>query len=114
VLDVDSSVFTGDPLVTVYYLPGTTGWEQTVGGVPAVLWNPVIQTLDGNFGVQSNQFGFNITGNTNIPIVIESSTSLGTSPWVQLQSSTLTNGALLFADAQWTNYPSRLYRIRST
>jgi hypothetical protein len=39
------------------------------------LWgggNPQIQTADGGFGVRSNQFGFNITGNTNIPVVVES------------------------------------------
>ena len=33
----------------------------------AVLWNPLIQTSDGSFGVQNNQFGFNITGTPNIP-----------------------------------------------
>ena len=44
-------------------------------GVPAVLWNPLIQTGDGSFGVQNNQFGFNITGTANIPIVVEACTN---------------------------------------
>ncbi|SPE58148.1 hypothetical protein SBV1_2720012 [Verrucomicrobia bacterium] len=35
-----SSVFTGDNNATVYYLPGTTGWGPTFGGLPTVLGNP--------------------------------------------------------------------------
>jgi len=34
-----SAVFNGDNNATVYYLPGTTGWGTTFGGLPAVLWN---------------------------------------------------------------------------
>jgi hypothetical protein len=30
--------FGGDNNLTVYYLPGTTGWSSTLGGRPAVLW----------------------------------------------------------------------------
>ena len=56
---------------TVYYLPGTTGWSSTFAGGPAILWNPVIQTGDGSFGVQNNQFGFNITGTNNFTFVVE-------------------------------------------
>ena len=28
-------------------------------------------------------------------------------------SGTLTNGSIYFSDAAWTNYPARIYRIRS-
>jgi hypothetical protein len=38
--NVGSQLFAGDNRVTVYYLPGTTGWGTTFGGRPAVLWNP--------------------------------------------------------------------------
>jgi hypothetical protein len=37
-----SSVFSGDSNATVCYLPGTTGWGPTFGGLPAVLWNPPV------------------------------------------------------------------------
>jgi len=77
-----------------------------------MLWNPAPQS-DGNLGVRQNRFGFNIAGTPNIPLVIEASTDLGAGVWVALQSSTLTNGLNYFSDAQWTNYPSRFYRIRS-
>ena len=98
--------------VTVYYLPGTTGWGTTFDGLPTALWNPQAQTGDANFGVQSNLFGFNITGTTNIPIVVEACTNLG-GAWIPLQSVSLTNGCFFFSDPQWTNYPGRFYRLRS-
>jgi hypothetical protein len=52
-------MFMSDP-TTVYYLPGATGWSSTFGGAPVVMWNPAIQTDDGGFGAENNQFGFNI------------------------------------------------------
>ena len=36
---LDFSVFGGDP-VTLYYLPGTSGWSSPFGGRPAVMLNP--------------------------------------------------------------------------
>ncbi len=99
--------------VTVYYLPGTTNWFSPFGGRPAVLWNPQPQTSGASFSVRTNRFGFNITGNTNIPIVVEACTNLANPTWISLQSCTLTNGSLYFSDPDWTNYPARLYRIRS-
>jgi hypothetical protein len=102
-----------DGSTTVYYLPDTTGWTSTFGGRPALLWNPQAQTNDGSFGVRQDQFGFNIIGTTGIPFVVEASTDLAAQSWLPLQSFTLTNGLIYFRDAQWTNYPARLYRIRS-
>jgi BspA type Leucine rich repeat region (6 copies) len=112
VYTVGSNVFASDD-GTVYYLPGTTGWGTTFGGLPTVLWNPTIQTTDGSFGVQNNQFGFNITGTTNIPIVVEACTNLTQTSWAPLLTATVTNGEVYFSDPQWTNYPSRFYRISS-
>jgi hypothetical protein len=111
---VDPPLFGAD-IVTVYYLPGTMGWDQFANdnGLPVVLWNPAIQTADTTFGLRSNQFGFNITGTTNIPILVEASPALTGVSWVTLQACTLTNGSVYFSDPQWTNYPSRLYRVRS-
>ena len=72
----DDTAFNADNAATIYYLAGTTGWTNTYDGVPAVLWNPLIQTGNGNFGVRNNQFGFDITGTPAIPIVVEASTNL--------------------------------------
>jgi hypothetical protein len=99
----------------IYYLPGTTGWVafSASTGQPAVLWNPLIQAGGASFGVRSNQFGFNITGTTNIPIVVEACANLASPVWTPLATLALTDGLIYFSDPQWTNYPGRFYRISS-
>jgi hypothetical protein len=86
---------------------------SSLAGLPVLLWNPVIQTRDGHFGLQSNQFGFTITGTANIPVIVEASTNLAGPTWTPLFAGTLTNGALYFSDPAWENYPGRFYRISS-
>ena len=83
--NVSPTAFDSNDSVIFYYLAGTTGWSSPFDGFTALLWNPQAQTSDGRFGVQANQFGFNITGTTNIPIVVEASTNLSCG-WVPLQS----------------------------
>jgi len=107
------NVFESANNAAVYYLPGTTGWGPTFGGRPAVLWNPQVQTSDGSFGVQANQFGFTITGTSGLVIVVEACTNLVNPVWSALGTTTLTGGSSYFSDPQWTNYPTRLYRLRS-
>jgi hypothetical protein len=109
---LSSYAFYGDN-ATVYYLPETTGWGSTYGGLPALLWNPQMQIADGSFGVKANGFGFNLTGTTNISLVVDACTNLAGGIWVPLQTNTLTSGSLYFSDPQWTNYRSRFYRLRS-
>ncbi len=98
---------------TAYYLPGTTGWPEfsANNGIPAVLWNPLVQA--DTLGARSNQFGFNIAGSTNIPVVVEACANLSNPVWTPLQSFNLTNGLMRFSDAQWTNAPARFYRMRT-
>ncbi len=109
----DVSVFHYANLVTVYYLPNTTGWTSTFSDRPTMLWNPQIQTTAPDFGLHNNRFGFTVTGTTNIPILIEAATDLSTPSWLPLQSLNLTNGSFHFIDGEWTNSPARFYRIRS-
>jgi len=66
-----------------------------------------------SFMALSNQFGFTITGTTNIPIVVEASANPAPTSWSPLLTCTLTNGSIYFSDPAWTNYPARFYRIRS-
>jgi hypothetical protein len=101
--------------VTAYYLAGTTGWEEfsTNTGISTELWNPQIQSTEANFGFQNNQFGFNITGPPNLPVIVETADNLTSSNWTPLQSFTLTNGSVYFSDPQSTNSPARFYRIGS-
>ena len=110
---VGFEAFFGDP-VTFYYLPGASGWSPSPGLPNPVLWNPLILAGNASFGVQNNQFGFNITNGTttNIPIVVEACANLASPVWTPLQTLTLTN-SFYFSDPQWTNYPGRYYRISS-
>jgi hypothetical protein len=83
-----------------------------------VLWNPQAQTSDGNFGVRTNHFGFNITGSSNLVIVVEACTNLSNPVWSPVATNTLntfigTNGTSYFSDPRWTNYSRRFYRFRS-
>jgi len=108
-----SSVFYGDNKATVYYLPGTTGWSTTFGGLPTKLWNPQAQTSGASFGVRTNRFGFNITGTSGLVIVVEACTNFANPVWIPVATKTLTSGSVYFSDSQWTNYPGRFYRLRS-
>ena len=108
-----ASVFAGADHAIAYYLPGTTNWGSTLANRPTLLWNPSIQASGPSFGVQTNRFGFNITGTTNIPIVVEACTTLASPSWTPLQNCTLTNGSIYFSDPTSMNYPGRYYRIRS-
>jgi hypothetical protein len=109
-------MFEESPLVIVYYLPGTIGWGSTVGGRPTAPWAlpyPVILTTPPNFGLQTNAFGFRISWATNVPVVVEASTTLANAVWSPVSTNTLTGGWTYFSDAEWANYPGRFYRIRS-
>jgi len=61
--------------------------------------------------VRTNQFGFNITGSSNLVVVTEATTSLANPTWSRLQTNTLNGSLLYFTDPKWTNYPSRFYRV---
>jgi hypothetical protein len=109
--------FASSPNVTVYYLPGTTGWEDfaRLAGVPIALWflpNPLILNNGPGFGVQTNGFGFIIYWATNISVVVEACTNLANPIWSPVGTNTLTGGSSYFSDCQWTNYPVRCYRLR--
>jgi hypothetical protein len=109
-------VFKASGIATVYYLPGTTGWDSTFGGRPTALWmlpNPLILNNGPGFGVHTNGFGFIISWATNIPVVVEACTSLANPIWSPVNTNTLTDGTSYFSDPDWTNYPARFYRLRS-
>jgi hypothetical protein len=111
------TAFSSD-IATVYYLPGTTGWDvfSTTTGVPTALWllpNPMILSFEPDFGMQTNCFHFTISWATNIPIVVEACTDIANPVWSPVATNTLTAGSSYFSDPQWTNYPGRFYRLRS-
>ena len=94
-----SDVFSGDAQATVYYLPAATGWS------------PQVQTSDGTFGVRSNEFGFTITGTSGLATVVQACADLAHPVWEAVGTNTLSAGVSYFSDPQWTNYPTRFYRL---
>ena len=107
-------VFKVDDEATVYYLPGTMGWSTNFAGRPTALWvlpYPVILAT-APIGIQTNGFGFTISWATNIPVVVEASTTFANPVWSPVQTNALNNGVLNFTDSDRTKYPSRFYRVR--
>jgi len=99
-------VFSGDP-AAVYYMPGTTGWGSTFGGLPTVLCYPPVYTYT------TNNAAITITGYTgcggalSIPSTINGLpvTSIGYSAFAQvtcLTSVTIPDSVTsIGADAFW-------------
>jgi len=98
---------------TVYYLPGTLGWDSTFGGRPTALWRPQV-TGDDSFGIRTNQFGFNVVWASGMVIVVESCTNLVNGDWSPLQTNALSDDMFYFSDPNWVNYPNRYYRSPRT
>jgi hypothetical protein len=110
----DNTVFRADNHVTVYYLPGTSGWGSNFGGAPTAFWAlpyPVILNRAPTFGLQKNQFGFTVSWSTNLPVLVAASTDLAKSSWSPVATNALHGGTFYFSDPQWKNYPSRFYRV---
>ena len=106
-----SSAFLNTGQAPVYYRLGTIGWEATYSGRPTAPWNPLIQIDDGNFGVQSNAFGFSIAGSSNEFVKVKACTNLVDGIWEPLATSNLTGGSLYFSDPGYTNHPTRFYHL---
>jgi uncharacterized repeat protein (TIGR03803 family) len=87
---------------------GTNGGGVVFG--LAVL--PQILMANGNFGVQSNVFGFNLVGISNQTAIVEASTNLTEPDWQPLQTNTLDGAPIYFYDPAWNLYPGRFYRLR--
>jgi hypothetical protein len=108
-----TSVFLGDN-VTIYYLPGTSGWGPIFGGVPTMLWTtfyPLI--LNRHLGIQTNQFGFTVSWATNLSVIVDATVDLKNPNWLPLTTNVLNGGTFSFTDPQWMNYPVRFYRVHS-
>ena len=107
-----TTVFASATNGPVYYLPGTTGWLATFGGRPTALWLPQIQTSAANFGLRTNQFGFNLAWVSGRTVVVEACTNLASPAWFPLKTNALPAGSDYFSDPAWTNRGSCFYRLR--
>jgi len=113
VLSFSHDAFGLDLYATVYYLPGAAGWGPTFEGLPTALWNPLLHADGPGLGVQPEGLWLEVTGTTNIPVVVEACADLSSAVWVALQTNTLAGGSLDFLDPGWTNHAARFYRVKS-
>jgi hypothetical protein len=111
VLEPDLTVFDRDPKATVYYLPGTTGWSDTLGGLPTALWLPQMQPIAKSPG--TTQMAFNIFWAKGKTVVIESCSDLLNPAWLPVATNTLTTGTWRFSDQNWTTSACGFYRVRA-
>jgi len=72
--------------------------------------SPKIITDDGSFGLQTNVFGFNVSGAYGAKIAVDSSTNLAN--WVALVTNTVNGKPFYFSDPTFSNSPARFYRAR--
>jgi len=107
----NSFVFAGDYQATLFYLPETSGWPFMYDALYTLAWNPQINP-GANFGVRSNQFGFDITGTAGLAVTVEASTSPQLPGWSPQTTVVLTNGLYHFRDpVQSGAGASRFYRL---
>lgn len=106
------SIFRSTLHATVYYLPGSQGWDSIFGDRPAVAWNPEALIHESRFGVRTNLFGFHIAGSSGLLVVVESCTNLARPVWSVAGTCTLSGGTAFFCDPEWTNARARFYRFR--
>jgi hypothetical protein len=117
------SEFTGDAYETVPLQAGATNVIQFTGGnggvnvddltvtpLPAPPAALRMQTSDGGWGVRTNQFGFNITGEDGV-VRVEACTNLAQPDWVPVATNTIAAGVAHFSDPQWTHFRGRFYRL---
>ncbi|HWY29822.1 MAG TPA: leucine-rich repeat domain-containing protein, partial [Candidatus Acidoferrum sp.] len=105
--------FTYGSPVTVYYLPGTSGWGTSLAGVPTAIWLPTMQTSMTVSNAPANPFGFNINWAKGMVVAVDAGTNLVKPVWQALGTNTLTSDTIYFSDPQSTNYPNRFYRLRA-
>lgn len=110
-ISVGEYVLIGANNAIVYRRMGTTGWGSTFGGQPTALRNPLIRTNDGNFGVRTNGFGFNITGPDGQIVIVETCTNLNDGIWIPVKTNILISGSVDFNDSSATNRPKHYYRV---
>jgi hypothetical protein len=107
-----TDAFVGATAATVYYLPGTTGWNAIFAGRPTKQWSALEQISLSNVGVKNGGFGFAIAGFPGIPVIIEAATNVNQTVWTPVSTNTLIGGVAFFIDPDWQEISSRLYRLR--
>jgi len=101
------------PSGTVYYLPWTSGWKQTLGGRPTAVWQPRLRSPNAGVAAKTNQFEFNIQWAAGAEAKVDACVDLVNPDWKPVATNTVgSDGLAYFTDPDSTNYPTRFYRVR--
>ncbi len=86
--------------------------KQLVGNVTSL--QLASATKVSGIGIQGNQFGFDIAGQSGATAIVEICTNLpqADSLWFPVQTNTLTTNSWRFSDPDWANHSQKFYRIR--
>ena len=108
---VVSTAFDGDGAVTVYYMPGTTGWTGWNSAFSNVTETqlPPPQMLGTAARPPATGLNFTLSWMLDFPVVVDASTNLQT--WAPIATNTLVNGAYQFNDTPWHAGPRQFYRL---
>lgn len=118
-----STAFFASP-VTVFHLPGTTGWDGAYHRIPTADWvlpDPVILPAAPGQGFSPDGFGFAISWAKDATVVVEAASTPNSPVWSPISTHTIRyaagssevgNGWTQVHDPGWKDYPSRFYRVR--
>lgn len=105
----DGTLFDSAAGVTVYFVRAGIGWGAFLAGRPAVFWNP--EFAGARVSAGGSGFVFRVVGSPDIPVAVEATTNLLGGAWLLLQTNRLSAGSLDISDPDFTNCPSRFYRV---
>jgi hypothetical protein len=110
-VDQISSTLQGQNTLSVYAVDGSGKFSATNSVVFTYGVEAKVTPGAGGLGFLTNQFGFHITGTSNLSVVVQASANLASGQWTPVSTNVLSGGATYFSDPQWTNYPARYYRL---
>ena len=90
----------------VYYCTNTDGWGATFAERPTSIWPQFLNAESRPVG-----FVFDIVASENQILVIEMCTDLSSGVWTPVSTNTIAEGSIEYTDVDWTNAPSRYYRV---
>jgi len=93
--------------VTVYYLPGTTGWGSTFGGRPTALWIPITPNLP----LVSPENPLSLVTHSPAPATVRVQRSTNLVDWEDWQTVSRDDGPSELQDTDAVTTPYRFYRL---
>lgn len=103
----------GSPELSIYYLPGTSGWSTSFGGRTTVLWLPRLSREGTRAGSPGSDFGFEIDWAVGKRVVVEARGDFGIGEWETVGTVTVPESGLVeFRETEMVDRGGRFFRLR--